>query len=90
MRLHLDFETRSTADLRKTGVFRYAEDPTTQVIMACWAVDDEPIETWFHLDPVPQHLIDLLENDQCTVVAHNASFERAMIARVLGLSLIHI
>ena len=30
MDIHIDFETRSFADIRKVGSFRYAEDPTTE------------------------------------------------------------
>jgi hypothetical protein len=33
--LFWDIETRSTVDLRKTGPFVYAEDPMTDVIVAC-------------------------------------------------------
>lgn len=83
MRLHIDFETRSTVDLRKAGVYRYAEDPSTEVILACWAVDDEPVQTWF----LGEHAEDLfahLRNPDCIVVAHNAGFERAMLTYILG------
>lgn len=78
-RLHLDFETRSTIDLRKTGVYRYAEDPTTKVIMACWAIDDEPVQTWLHTDGQPTELLSLLQAEDVIVVAHNAGFERIMM-----------
>lgn len=84
MRLHIDFETRSTVDLRKSGVYRYAEDPQTEVIMACWAVDDNPVETWFHTDEAPSELFKYLCDPNCIVVAHNAGFERAMFTYILG------
>jgi len=84
MRLHIDFETRSTVDLRKSGVYRYAEDPNTDVIMACWAVDDGPVQTWFHTEPSPADLLRLLDDPKCVVVAHNAGFERAMLQYILG------
>ena len=91
MRLHIDFETRSTVDLRKTGVYRYAEDPTTEVILACWALDDGPVQTWFAFQgvwtdpsPCPKDLADLLADPKVTVVAHNAGFERAMLEYILG------
>ena len=58
MRLHIDFETRSTVDLRKTGVYRYAEDQTTEVILACYALDDKPVKTWFAPNPCPKDLAD--------------------------------
>ena len=86
MRLHLDFETRSTVDLRVTGAYRYAEDPETEVILACYAVDDGPVQTWFHTDAValPEDLRAALEDDDCIVVAHNAGFEKAMMRYIMG------
>ena len=35
--LHIDFETGSTADLKKIGVARYAEDPTTRIICVAYS-----------------------------------------------------
>jgi DNA polymerase len=84
MRLHIDFETRSTIDLRKTGVYVYAAHPTTDVILACWAVDHHAVESWHHADPNPTSLMQLLADPAVTVVAHNAGFERAMLQYVLG------
>ena len=86
MRLHLDFESRSTVDLRVTGAYRYAEDPETEVILACYAVDDGPVQTWFHTDAValPEDLRAALEDDDCIIVAHNAGFEKAMMRYIMG------
>ncbi len=44
--LHIDLETRSTVDLRKAGVHIYSEHPDTDVIIACWAIDKGPVQTW--------------------------------------------
>jgi DNA polymerase len=81
-RLHLDLETRSTLDLRRTGVYRYARHPSTDVILACWAVDDGPVETWFAGEPLDVELIQALK--RATVIAHNAGFERQLLEHVLG------
>ena len=75
MRLHLDLETRSTIDLRKTGVYVYADHPTTDVILACWAVDDYAVESWYHRDPNPSSLMQLLADPSVTIVAHNAGYD---------------
>ena len=83
MRLHIDLETRSTVDLRKTGVHVYAQHPSTEVLLACWAVDDEPVQTWYCKDPCPDELHGAML-DADVIVAHNAGFERAMIEYVLG------
>ena len=38
--LNLDFETRSTVDLRRAGIYVYAEHPNTDVNCLAYAVDD--------------------------------------------------
>ncbi len=84
MRLHIDFETRSTVDLRRAGVYRYAEHPSTDVILACWALDEGEIHTWYHHQQVPLDLMVHLADPRVTVVAHNAGFERTMLKHILG------
>jgi DNA polymerase len=44
--LSIDFETRSTLDLKKTGVYVYAEHQTTDVWCHAWAFDDEEPQIW--------------------------------------------
>ena len=41
-----DFESRSAANLTICGAWRYAADPTTQVLCLNYAVDDGEVETW--------------------------------------------
>jgi DNA polymerase len=87
MRCHIDFESRSTVDLRRSGVYRYAEDPTTAVIVVCWAVDQEPVRTWFPLKaPMPADLRAALIDNQCILVAHNAGFERTLFNKKIALT----
>ena len=45
--IYIDFETKSYADLRKVGAAAYADDPTTEVICLCWAVDEGEIDEWW-------------------------------------------
>lgn len=82
-KLHIDFETRSCADLRKVGVYAYAEHPTTEVLLACWALDDGPVNTWFCGSPVPVELTSALADPSVVVCAHNAGFERLMLTKTL-------
>lgn len=82
-RLHIDFETRSFADLRKTGVHVYAEDPTTDVWCAAYAFDDGPVELWTPDDFPPLDIFKHV-NDGGVLVAHNANFERVLWQFVLG------
>lgn len=84
--LHIDFETRSTVDLRKTGRFVYAEHPTTDVICAAFAFDDEKVEHLQRdkgLDYPPLSLLRHVENGGI-VYAHNAGFEYSMWNSILA------
>jgi DNA polymerase len=85
--LHFDIETRSTVDLRKTGVYVYAQDPSTDVILGCWAIDDGPVHTWLAGQGIPAELHDALRcaaGGEVDVVAHNAAFERILHRHVLA------
>lgn len=44
--LHIDFETFSYAPLRTCGAYRYAVDPTTEILCCCWASGNQEVETW--------------------------------------------
>ena len=79
--LFLDLETRSTVDLRKTGVYVYAAHPSTTVTVARLAIGlEEPWEWRPGRDLLPKYR-DYLTNNE--VVAHNAQFERLMIEHIL-------
>lgn len=75
---HIDFETRATADLKKTGVYRYAEHPLTNAICMSWRIGDEgPVWQWRPGDEDPEVLLThVLAGGR--VVAHNAAFERTI------------
>jgi DNA polymerase len=72
---HIDFETRSRVDLRKSGVYRYVEDASTGVWVLCWRVDKYPVEAWRPGDPDPVALLDHIRAGGI-VKAHNSAFER--------------
>ena len=74
MRLYLDFETRSEAELRRVGPYVYANHPTTEVISVAWALGDGPV--------VKDAAIPLADN---VLVAHNAEFERCILAAKYGM-----
>lgn len=88
MRLHLDYETASEVDLKKCGAYKYAEDPSTRVLMLGWAVDDQPPELWQpHKEPLPDQLRLLLENPSVHKHAFNAAFERLITRNCLGIEI---
>ena len=44
--LFADLETFSEADLKKVGSYRYAEDPTTEILLFPYAIDDGPAKVY--------------------------------------------
>lgn len=81
--LHLDVETRSVVDLRQTGAYVYAEDPSTDVWCVAYAFGDEPIELRLPGQPCPPRIAEHVENDGL-IYCHNAQFERLIWRHVLG------
>lgn len=76
-RLHLDYETASEVNLKKSGAYKYAADPSTRVLMLGWAVNDEPEQLWQpHKELIPKRLHDLLLDPSVRKHAFNAAFER--------------
>jgi len=78
-----DFETRSTVDLRRSGVYRYAEDPSTDIICLAWAIGDEEPSVWQPGDLVPRPIIRHVSAGR-PLRAHNAQFERIIWRDILG------
>ena len=48
MRVTLDYETRSRVDLKKTGSYLYAVDPSTDVLCLAWRLDIAPHTYLWH------------------------------------------
>lgn len=75
---HIDFETRSATDLVKSGVYRYAEDPTTWPWGFCYRIGNTgPWYEWRPGFPDPVALLAHVREGG-TVGCHNAAFERTI------------
>src|SRR4051812_42886622 len=63
-------------------MYRYCEHPSTEVLIACWAIGDGPVRVYTKGQPVP---LDLLRAVQRGLLlgAHNADFERTVWNTVL-------
>lgn len=85
--LHIDFETFSEADIKKVGAYRYAFDPSTEILCAAMAIGDEEPDV-FHDHPDvgwalrDKYVAALLEDD-VLIYAHNAMFEAAIMQALL-------
>jgi DNA polymerase family A len=82
--LFCDVETRSKADLRLCGAWRYASDPSTEPLYVCWAVDNGEVATWRSGDPIPEPFFAAADNIDWQIIAHNYDFERFVLEHVLS------
>ena len=87
MTVTIDFETKSFADLTKVGAWAYSEHPTTEVICACWAIDNEPVQEWWPVKGswyfIPSDLESALQ-DGYLIEAHNVSFEKSIWHNIMS------
>jgi DNA polymerase bacteriophage-type len=79
---HIDLESRSVVDLKKTGVHVYAADASTDVLLAAIAVDDDAPILWTRGDPCPELILRAVA-EGWTLHAFNAQFERVMWEKIL-------
>lgn len=66
MKLHIDYEVFSEDDLTRSGVYRNAEHPSTEIIACSYAFDDGPVTLWIPYDNVPEkiwHEVKVLRPD---------------------------
>jgi DNA polymerase len=79
-RLHIDIETRSRVDLRKSGAYRYVRCPDFRILMASWSLDGSLIRTALN----EQEILNIpgLWDPEVTKVAHNAAFERVCFSQL--------
>lgn len=82
MTVSIDFETRSTVDLKKTGVYRYAEDKTTDVWCMAYAFDDAEPKVWTPKDEIDPELVEYIKQGG-ELRAWNANFERIIWNSIL-------
>ena len=78
MIVSVDFETRSAVDLRKTGVYKYASDPSTDIwCMAYKAPWSDDVQVWLPGNALDAHLEDWIMAGGL-LSAWNANFERTI------------
>lgn len=87
LHLFLDFETRSLCDLKKHGLDRYAKDPSTEVLMLAYAINEQPPLLWLPPDPMPEQLKMMLTRKEIIKIAWEAEFERTIFREVLKIDI---
>lgn len=85
--LSIDLETYSSADISKSGVYRYCEAPDFEILLFAYSADGAPVQSvdLAHGEALPKEIRAALEDPTVTKWAFNASFERICLSRWLGL-----
>lgn len=82
--LSIDLETYCEVDLRKSGVYRYAEDDSFEILLLAVSVDNEPVTVYdLTKEELPDEILQALVDDTIIKRAFNASFERICLSNWL-------
>lgn len=84
VRYHIDWETFSKCPI-KLGAYRYAEDPSTEILLGCVARGNNRPRVWDYsnqgsLESLEAAVMfkEIAENPEAVVYAHNSQFEWAI------------
>jgi len=83
--LSIDLETYSDVDIKKSGVYRYAESDNFEILLFAVSIDSGPV-TVYDLasgDTLPLEIIKAFADESVIKWAFNASFERICISNWL-------
>lgn len=76
-RVTVDFETRSEANLKDVGAWRYAAHPSTEILFLAYKMPGEETRLWWPEIPFPDELVEAATAG-LMFEAHNIGFERAV------------
>ena len=84
--ISIDLETRSSVDIGKSGVYRYAEAEDFAILLFGYAVDGGTVEVIdiANGEQIPQEILDALIDESVIKWAFNANFERVCLSRYLS------
>jgi len=84
--LSCDIETFSSVDLKKSGVYKYAESPDFEILLFGYSVDGGEVRVidFTAGETLPREIIDALTDDNVQKWAFNANFERICLSRYLS------
>lgn len=79
--LSVDIETYCDVDLRKTGVYRYAEDESFEILLIAVSINNAPVIVYdLTKDKLPNLILQALIDDTVIKWAFNATFERICLS----------
>ncbi|MCD3389056.1 DNA polymerase [Streptococcus equi subsp. zooepidemicus] len=80
--MSIDLETYSDVDIKKGGVYKYAESDNFEILLFAVSINNEPV-TVYDLacgDTLPDKILDALVDDTVIKWAFNAVFERICLS----------
>ncbi len=85
--LSIDTETYSSANLAKSGVYRYVESPDFEILLFGYSIDSGEVQVvdFASGEKLPSDVIAALMDETVIKWAFNANFERICLSRFLGL-----
>ena len=83
--LSIDIETYSDVPLQKSGVYRYAESSSFEILLFGYSVDSGPVQVVDLAcgEQIPTEVLEALTDDSVIKWAFNAAFERVCLSRYL-------
>ena len=80
--LEIDIETRSSVDLAKCGVYKYAESPDFQILLFAVSIDGGSVAVYDLAcgEQIPDEILAAIVDEDTIKWAHNASFERVCLS----------
>lgn len=80
--LYIDIETRSSVDLRKGGVYKYASSSDFEMLLFGYAADDGEVKVidLASGEILPDEVLHALVSDTVIKWAHNCAFERVCLS----------
>lgn len=85
--VHVDIETFSSVNLKRSGVYRYAESDDFQVLLFSYSTDGENVQVIDLTagDIIPEEIVQAIKDSSVLKFAFNAQFERVCLSKQLGL-----
>ena len=75
--ISIDLETRSGADISKTGSYKYLQDPDFRILLFGYRIDNGPVRVidLTEVESLPANIVTILQNPFFIKHAYNAAFE---------------
>lgn len=85
--LSIDLETYSAIDIKKSGAFRYIQDPSFEILLFAYSLDNAPVQIidMASGEIAPNWLMAALHDPECIKHAYNAPFEWGCLSKYYGM-----